>query len=118
AGKGRFATEPVCLSTLIQELVPLIQTSIPRKARLMLNLKGTLPTIQADKAQLEQLVMNLIINAGEAIQDEAGSVIVTTTVRRVGSEELGAFLTEHRDGGHYVALQVRDTGGGMDEETL
>jgi PAS domain S-box-containing protein len=118
AGKGRFIIKPVDLSSLIQELVPLIQSSIPRKVRLSLGLDHDLPAIQGDKTQLEQIVMNLIINAGEAIQDDAGSVTVTTGMRRVGVEELGAFLTEHKEEGNYVALQVRDTGSGMDEETL
>jgi PAS domain S-box-containing protein len=118
AGKGRFVAGPVDLSSVIDDLVPLIQSSIARKVRLTLELKRDLPAIHADKTQIEQLVMNLIINAGEAIQGEAGSVIVTTAVRKINSEEMGAFLTEHKDEGDYVVLQVRDTGCGMDEETL
>ncbi len=62
--------------------------------------------------------MNLLINAGESIQDEVGSVTVTTCVRSVRAEELSGFLTDHPQEGDYVALQVRDTGCGMDDETL
>jgi PAS domain S-box-containing protein len=118
AGKGRFVAGPVDLSSLIHDLVPLIQSSIPRKVRLMLDLEHDLPAIRADKTQIEQLVMNLIINAGEAIQDEAGSVFVTTGIRRARAGDLSAFLTEHKEEGTYVVLQVRDTGSGMDEETV
>ena len=118
AGKGRFVAGPLDLSSLIDDLVPLIQSSIPRKVRLTLGLKRDLPAIHADKTQIEQLVMNLIINAAEAIQDEAGSVIVTTQVRKVTGDEMGTFLTEHKVEGDYVVLQVLDTGCGMDEETL
>jgi CheY-like chemotaxis protein len=118
AGKGRFVAGPVDLSSLIHDLVPLIQSSIPRKVRLMLDLERSLPAIRADKTQIEQLVMNLIINAGEAIQDEAGSVFVTTGIRRIRAGDLSAFLTEHKEDGNYVVLQVRDTGSGMDEETV
>jgi PAS domain S-box-containing protein len=118
AGKGRFVAGPVDLSSLIRDLVPLIQSSIPRKVRLILELEPGLPTIRADKTQIRQLVMNLIINAGEAIQDDGGSVFVTTGIRRVRAEELGAFLTEHKDEGNYLVLQVRDTGSGMDGDTL
>ena len=117
AGKGRFVAEPVDLSRLIHELVPLIQTSIPRKVRLTLDLSPDQPPIQADKTQIEQLVMNLIINGGEAIQGEAGSVTVSTTMRHVTAEELGAYLTENKTEGNYLVLQVPDTGCGMDEET-
>jgi PAS domain S-box-containing protein len=118
AGKGRFVAGPIDLSGLIEELVPLIQTSIPRKVRLTLDLRHDLPPIHADKTQIGQLAMNLIINAGEAIQDEAGAVIVTTAMRKVSTDELGAFLTDRKEAGDYAVLQVRDTGCGMDEETL
>jgi two-component system cell cycle sensor histidine kinase/response regulator CckA len=117
AGKGRFVVGAVDLSRLIQDVVPLIHSSIARKVRLTLNLDPNLPTIQADKTQIEQVVMNLIINAGEAIQDDAGSITVTTAMRGASAEELGAFLTEHKVEGSYVVLRVRDTGSGMDEET-
>jgi two-component system, cell cycle sensor histidine kinase and response regulator CckA len=118
AGKGRFVTGPINLTVLVQELVPLIQSSVPRKVRLQLNLDDTLPAIQADKTQIEQVVMNLLINAGEAIRDDAGSVVVTTGTRHVGLEELGTFLTDYREERDYVYLRVSDTGCGMDEETL
>jgi PAS domain S-box-containing protein len=118
AGKGRFVAGPIDLSSLIDELVPLIHSSIPRKVRLTLDLQRDLPAIHADKTQIEQLAMNLIINAGEAIQAESGSVIVSTGVRKVSTEEMGAFLSEHKEEGNYVVLEVRDTGCGMDEETL
>jgi two-component system cell cycle sensor histidine kinase/response regulator CckA len=117
AGKGRFVAGPIDLSSLIHDLVPLIQLSIPPKVRLTLDLKRDLPAIHADKVQMEQLVMNLIINAGEAIQGDAGSVIVTTEVRGFSAAEMGAFLTEEKEDGNYVVLRVRDTGCGMDEET-
>jgi PAS domain S-box-containing protein len=118
AGKGFLITGPVDLSTLIDELAPLIQSSIPSNVRLTLDLKRDLPTIHGDKTQIEQIVMNLIINAGEAIQGKVGSVTVTTAIREFGAEELGAFLTDHRVGGDYIVLEVRDTGSGMDQETL
>ncbi|MGA3238259.1 MAG: response regulator [Bryobacteraceae bacterium] len=118
AGKGRLSVGPVDLSALIRDLAPLIQSSIPRNVRLTLDLRRDLPAIQADKTQIEQLAMNLIINAAEANQGNAGAVTVTTASRNVSAAELGAFLTEQKKGGDYVVLEVRDTGTGMDQETL
>jgi PAS domain S-box-containing protein len=117
AGKGRFVVEPVDLSRVVEDMVPLIQSSIPRKVELILKLAPTLPAVQADRTQIEQLVMNLLINAGEAIQNEVGSVVVTTELRRFRADEISAFLTEDKKEGNYIVLQVRDTGSGMDDET-
>jgi signal transduction histidine kinase/CheY-like chemotaxis protein len=117
AGKGRFIVEPVDLSALVQELVPLLQSSIPRKARLVLNLAPDLPCIQADKGQIEQVVMNLLINAAESLEDGSGTVTVTTFVCRAGDVEQSQFLAEHELCGDYLCLTVEDTGVGMDEDT-
>jgi PAS domain S-box-containing protein len=116
AGKGRFVVGPVNLSSLVQELVPLIQAGIPRQVRMDLRLARDLPGIEADKAQLEQLAMNLIINAAESI-DGDGLVTVTTHRRNVSPDERGDFVSEHEIAGSYLALVVTDTGIGMDEET-
>lgn len=116
AGKGHFVVGPVDLSGLIRELAPLIQASIPRKVGLILNLTAGLPGIEADKTQLEQVAMNLIINAAEAIEGE-GTVTVTAAIRRVDAGERRHYLAEQELDGCYVALEVRDTGAGMDEET-
>jgi CheY-like chemotaxis protein len=116
AGKGRFVVGTVSLSETIQQLAPLIQASIPRKSRLVLRLREDLPGIEADKAQIEQLAMNLIINAGEAI-DGDGTVTVTTRMRRVDPAERGQYIAQQELDGYYVVMEVRDTGKGMDEET-
>ena len=118
AGKGRFIVGPVDLSQLIHDLVPLIQPSIPRNVRLALDLEPDLPAVQADKTQLEQLVMNLIINAGEAMDEGRGTLSVSTSQRHVDLEELGGYLTDHQQAGDYVVMEVCDTGSGMDEETV
>jgi DNA-binding response OmpR family regulator/nitrogen-specific signal transduction histidine kinase len=117
AGKGRFVVEPVDLSALVQELVPLIHSSIPRKARLILNLAPGLPPTQADKGQIEQVVMNLLINAAEALEDGSGTVTVTSAACPARDVEQSQFLTDHELRGDYIRLTVEDTGVGMDEET-
>ncbi len=118
AGKGRFITGPIDLSKTIDELIPLIQASIPRKVDLQLKLSGDLPSIQADKTQIEQLVMNLLINAGEAIGSDGGRVEVSTGVRNVTVDELAGYFSETAVASDFVFLRVTDTGCGMDEETV
>jgi two-component system cell cycle sensor histidine kinase/response regulator CckA len=106
AGKGRFLVEPVNLSELVRDISALIQTSIPKNVQLRLDLRDSVPLVQGDSSQLQQIIMNLVINAAEAILPaESGTVVVTT-----GSE--------NTDGGLYASLEVRDSGCGMDEETI
>ncbi len=119
AGKGRFVVERIDLSQLVREIEPLIHTSVPRMVAIQLDLASGLPAIEADAAQIQQLVMNLIINGAEAIgEGQAGSVVVRTETRDLNAEEIQReFPSNHLAPGKYVAIEVRDTGAGMDEET-
>ena len=104
AGKGRFVIEKLDLSALINDLVPLLRTSVPRKVEFGLRLEENPPPIEADRTQIQQLVMNLAINAGEAIENGRGTVSITVYSRPA-------------EGGRELILQVADTGCGMSEET-
>ena len=119
AGKGRFISEHIHLSELIRDILALIQTSIPKTVDVRLDLAPDLPDILADAGQIQQLVMNLIINAGEAIDDgKTGIVNVRTGVRELTAAEILAnFTFEALTPGSYVWLEVKDTGSGMDEAT-
>jgi signal transduction histidine kinase len=111
AGKGRFVVQRVNVSEVVRDIADLICTSIPKLVSLRLDLSDTLPAIEADASQIQQLVMNLVINAGEAMEDRAGSVRVTTGSREITGD---AALKS----GQYVYLEVEDNGSGMDSATL
>lgn len=118
SGKGRFLVRPVDVSELVREVMPLVQASVPRNAQILLSLQQNLPCVEADPAQLKQLLMNLVINAGEAIGRDAGTIRITTGAIELDRETLGHYLTEAAvRPGRYVLLEVRDTGCGMDEDT-
>jgi two-component system cell cycle sensor histidine kinase/response regulator CckA len=118
AGKGRFLVMPVDLCKLVSEVSTLIRASISKKITLVIDVPDDCPLVEADRAQLQQLVMNLVINGGEAIGDEPGTLTV-----RVRTEH----FTERRERprtegfpivtGDYVRIDVTDTGAGMDAET-
>ena len=118
AGKGRFVVRPLNLSALVSEMVPLVQASFPRKITIVLNLAGSLPPIEADKTQLEQVVMNLLINAAEAIGESGGTLEVTAGYRHFAQDARHGYIAENEIRGGYVSLEVRDDGAGMDQETL
>lgn len=120
AGKGRFVMRTLDLSDLVREIAGLVQTSLPTQAQLRMQLAGDLPGIDADPGQLQQIVMNLVINAAEAISPEGGSVLVRTGVQEVDSHYISTMSSagELLKPGAYVTLEVHDTGTGMDEATL
>jgi len=109
--------QPVDLNTTARDLVTLLRTSISRLINLEMNLQEKLPCIQTDPAQIQQVVMNLIINAGEAIGDnEVGTIRITTRRENLSETHIGDLLTEIPPGA-YVLLEVTDTGCGMDDRT-
>ncbi len=120
AGKGRFVTEAINLSALVREISALIQSSISRKVQVRLELAGDLPLIEADAGQLQQVIMNLIINGAEAVGENVGLVVCTTTLQTVDEAYIRTMGPEghHIAPGQYVMLEVHDNGCGMDESIL
>ncbi|MEX2261624.1 MAG: ATP-binding protein [Bryobacteraceae bacterium] len=118
SGRKRSPWGPIDLSERLDETARLIQASISKKVRLNLDLARDLPPVAGDSAQIQQVLMNLLINAGEAIGEAGGDVYVATRMRIVNMEEIRRLHAP--DGfppGEYVSLEVRDTGCGMDEAT-
>jgi len=117
AGKASFALERVGLRDLVEEMAHLLKTAISKKAILNLNLERGLPPIEADPSQIRQIVMNLIINASEAIGDRSGVITVSVGATRCDEEYLSRTeLQETLAPGLYLHLEVADTGCGIGEE--
>ena len=118
AGKSVFTMERVGLPELVEEMTHLLKSSISKNAILTLNLERGLPPIEGDPSQIRQIVMNLIINASEAIGDRSGVITVSVGTTRCDEEYLqNTELYGDLAPGLYVQLEVTDTGGGMDEKT-
>jgi PAS domain S-box-containing protein len=118
AGKGRFFVQSSDVSLLVREISSLIQSSIPKKVQLRLELADDLPTVELDSAQMQQLLMNLVINGAEAIgNDRSGTVRVRTLLREVDEDYLhrNRFALDPAPPGRYVAVQVHDDGCGMED---
>jgi PAS domain S-box-containing protein len=119
SGKGRFVVTLIDLSQKIRETSALISTVIPRSAELDLKLAPELPPVEADPAQIQQVIMNLIINAAEALGEKPGRVTVTTVEEFLDERYIREFNAAYRiEPGRYVHLQVADSGSGMDAATL
>ncbi len=114
-----FTTANIDLGDLVREISGLVQTSISKAVDLKLDLTPNLPLIEADPAQLQQVVMNLVINGAEAIgEEQVGAVTVRTSLREVSPGEVSSlFKSQPAASGTYLQLEVIDTGAGMDEAT-
>ncbi|GFO55727.1 hypothetical protein GMSM_27340 [Geomonas sp. Red276] len=119
SGKGRFMVEIVDLNLLLENMLHLLQASVSKKAQLVLELERPLPPLEADAAQLRQIVMNLVLNASEALGDEIGTITISTGVAECDRATLRQEWHEEKLAeGRYVVLEVSDTGCGMEKETL
>jgi nitrogen-specific signal transduction histidine kinase len=119
SGKGKFVIEAIDLSRLVEEMTHMLQVSISKKAVLRFNFAETLPTVDADATQLRQIIMNLVINASEAIGNKSGVIAISTGCMQCDRKYLSsAWLNEQIPEGFYVWIEIADTGCGMDKETL
>src|SRR5690606_3960857 len=120
AGKGRFNVQPLDLSHLVEEMSHLLVLSITQKAALELDLATDLPAFMGDATQVRQVVMNLVINAAEAVPPERSDGQIHLHTRLVHANPNYLRRMAFRDmvpEGEYIELEVSDNGTGMTEET-
>jgi PAS domain S-box-containing protein len=110
-----LAPQPLDLCALVRQATHLLQRLIGEHIDLAIDVPEDVVAVEADPTQLEQVLMNLAINARDAMVD-GGSLNVS--VHHVAIDE--AFAASHPPmvAGDFVRLQVRDTGAGMPPETL
>lgn len=118
AGQGARSMETVECNALVKDLGGLLRVALSRKASLVYELSEEPLAARADRSQLRQIVLNLIMNAADAIGDSEGRIVISTSARTFTTEEL-----EDRDHdadlepGEYICLSFCDTGAGMDPTT-
>ncbi|MCX5752378.1 MAG: PAS domain S-box protein [Candidatus Krumholzibacteria bacterium] len=118
SGKGRFAIGSLNLSRAIEETARMLAVSISKKAELRLDLASDIPLVEADATQIQQVIMNLIVNASEALGEENGVIAVSAGTMECDRACLDGMINGERlPEGRYVFFEVADTGCGMDEET-
>ncbi len=118
SGKGRFVMQRINLNSVITEITQLLQVSIAKNASLKLNLAPNLPPIEGDVTQIRQVLMNLIVNASDALGEKQGMISLTTGTVHADRDYLsGSFMAPDLPEGDYAYVQVTDDGAGMDKET-
>ena len=99
------------LNGIVLELESMLRPLIGEDVQLSTQLDPTLGPIEADPGQLHQVVMNLVVNARDAMPS-GGAITIVTANADIGENE------DAIEPGSYVTLTVRDTGEGIDEQTL
>ncbi|MDQ6980844.1 MAG: response regulator [Ghiorsea sp.] len=118
SGKGKFIIKHISLTEMIEEMIVLLEVSIQKNIVMRLDLAQQLPYIEADVSQIQQIIMNLIINASEAIDKHSGTITVYTGVVNVSDDYIKTtYIHDDIQPGRYVTLEVSDTGCGMSKET-
>ena len=117
AGQQPLRVELLDLSKLVDEMQELVSSSVAGKTALDVRLDRDLPAVEAEAAQLSQVVMNLITNAAESLVDGAGRITVRTGVVKIETPPAGLLFAETLGTGPHVHIEVADTGAGMDAET-
>lgn len=119
AGMGFTVLKPVHMTPLVGEVVDMLKATVFQQTDIIFNHDSDIPVIKADDSQVRQIVMNLLINASEAIGKSSGQIEVSIektviTGTRTDTDHLGRLITP----GSYVCLEVTDNGCGMDDDTM
>jgi PAS domain S-box-containing protein len=117
SGKSRFVIQRLDLSELVRATTQMLQLSISKSAVLRLQLSEGLPPVSADATQVRQVVMNLVINASEAVHETGGVISVSTGLMQADRAFLAGAVAGSDVAGDYVFVEVADTGVGMDQDT-
>jgi two-component system, cell cycle sensor histidine kinase and response regulator CckA len=118
AGKATFLVQRIDVSDLVRDTAQLLQVSLGRDAELDLALAAGLPVVEGDVSQLRQVVMNLVLNASEALGNDPGRIRVVTQAGRFPVAGRGVLHSFDLPEGATVCLEISDTGHGMNATTL
>jgi len=115
AGQGEQEPELIDLDSLVRETAVLLEAVLPAGA-LQLKMAGDLPPLEADRTQLQQIIMNLVLNASEAIGEAGGTIELVTGLWRLPEDvgPLGWIGGGRPPRGTMVGLSVSDDGPGID----
>ncbi|MDP1578711.1 MAG: ATP-binding protein, partial [Candidatus Didemnitutus sp.] len=119
AGKGAMSMEQLSVKELLRDTAHHFNHSLNPRTTLDLTLAPNLPLVEADPSQFQQIIMNLLLNAAEAIGENTGQIrLQTERVELIRGELIDARPSADIPAGTYVLIEVGDTGCGMSPDTL
>ena len=118
SGKGSFVVHRLDLNAVVEETAKLLKISISKKAVVCYELASGLPPVVGDITQIRQVIMNLVLNAAEAVGERSGHIWVTTSLLEASLKlPDNAQFPGSLGAGAYICFEVRDDGLGMTPET-
>jgi PAS domain S-box-containing protein len=119
SGRGRFEVAPHELNAVVHEMTHLLNVSRSKKIALRYDLASGLPLFEADAAQIQQVVLNLVTNASEAIGEGEGVIRISTRQEELEAKVIPSrFPGQNLAPGLCVVLEVSDNGCGMGPEVI
>ncbi|OLS24360.1 MAG: Blue-light-activated protein [Candidatus Heimdallarchaeota archaeon LC_2] len=117
SGKGKITKELFNLNDLIKEMQGFIKMTIPSEVKIATNLSKTAPWIEADRAQVKQIIINLLINASESMDDK-GTISLKTfhITKETLDDHLGLMILHPKNSAYFTCLEIIDTGKGIEHK--
>ncbi len=119
SGRGAFVVEPMDVNTVVQDVTELLDSAVSKNVVLQRTFAEDLPSIEADHTQVRQVLMNLLMNASDALEGEPGTVSLRTGLVDVSADELPEYVVGggQMEPGTFVYIEVEDVGVGMSAQT-
>jgi len=117
AGQGKFKLQSLDLPEAAREMAGLLRAMIPPNVALHYQVQEGLRPIEADPAQIRQVIMNLITNAAESMAERSGRIVIAVEQMQVSAQDLEEYPGHAATPGRFLCLEVTDQGSGMDDET-
>ena len=117
ARTGRHKPQATALNDVLRDALPFVRTTIGKQHELSISMADGLPDIWADRSQIEQIILNLCLNARDAMRD-GGTVTLETRFHELTVSEAARCVPPNAKPGPCVELVVADTGYGMDDSTV
>ncbi|MEK8090726.1 hybrid sensor histidine kinase/response regulator [Thermithiobacillus plumbiphilus] len=118
AGNGKRMTEVININHLVTDMLAILRSQMPRSIIVRKALQSRMPPVEADPVQIQQVIMNLCLNASQAMPD-GGMLSITTDMVTLTEEKTRKFRSYNPpEPGLYALFEVSDTGSGMDARTI
>ncbi len=120
AGKGKVQVKPFNINDLLNENRGLFEALVPPQVHLIFALSDDIPLLEGDIGQIQQVLMNLIINATDAIGHQDGHVTIQSNNCLIGEQRAvtSGYTTDIIHPGAYIRIAIQDNGVGMDKNTM